>query len=266
MLVFSAESVSPSPNHAPAIIYIDAQKGVSITYMNAESAKKELTKLVDPEKAVFLPRFFKTGPGEYGEGDKFIGVTVPNQRVVAEKFKTLSLNEIQKLLASPIHEHRLTALIILTIQYPKSDEKDQKAIYEFYLKNARAGHVNNWDLVDTSAHKIVGAHLLKSDRSNLKSLYNSNSLWLERIAVITTFAFINVDDYSDSLMLAEHFLHHEHDLMHKAVGWMLREIGKRDEKPLRDFLDQHAHEMPRTMLRYSIERLPEQDRKAYMAA
>ena len=232
--------------------------------MNAQDVKAELEKHVNAEKAAFFPHFFKTGPGEYGEGDKFIGVVVPDQRKIARKFKDLKLAEVQKLLNSPIHEHRLTALLILTLQYPKADETGQQEIYDFYLLNARKGRVNNWDLVDSSAHKIVGLHLLDKDRTDLKSLYNSGELWQERISVLACYTFIKNDDFADMLFLAGKFLQHEHDLMHKAVGWMLRELGKRDEKVLRDFLDAHATEMPRTMLRYSIERLSEADRKHYM--
>jgi len=229
--------------------------------MKAEGFVKELAKYGSDNDASFLQRFFKTGPGEYGEGDVFIGARVPDTRKVCRKFKDLSLSEIQKLLNSPIHEHRLGAVIILTSQFNKNRDE----IYDFYLKNVRAGRVNNWDIVDSSAHKIIGPYLFNKPHDLLFELAGSNNLWQRRVAVISTFYFISKGDGSTCLALAEKLINDPHDLIHKAVGWMLREVGKRvDEAILLDFLDKHAHEMPRTMLRYSIEKLPEHKRLHYL--
>lgn len=234
--------------------------------MNANSVKEALAAYRNAEKAAFFPAFFSAKRGGYAEGDKFIGVTVPNQRIVAKNHRALALAEVQKLLNSEFHEHRLTGLLILTYQYPKADDAAKQAIYDFYLANARAGRVDNWDLVDASAHKIVGAHLLHRARADIFALADSNELWQERIAVVATFAFIKADDFDEITALCEKFLTHQHHLIHKATGWMLREAGKRDETVLCAFLDAHAHEMPRTMLRYAIERLPAPNRQAYMNA
>ena len=236
------------------------------TSMSSQHVITALAKLADPEKAAFYPYFFKTGPGEYGEGDQFIGVVVPNIRKVAKANKHLTFGDLQPLLNSPIHEHRMCALLILTYQYPLAKPDDQQNIYDYYLYNAQKGAVNNWDLVDCSAHKIVGAHLLDKDRSMIYQLAQSKQLWLERISVMSTMWFIKNDDFADALKLCEHFLTHKHDLIHKVCGWMLREIGKRDKKALTNFLDTHAATMPRTMLRYAIERLPKDQRTKYMQA
>ncbi|MEI6728592.1 MAG: DNA alkylation repair protein [bacterium] len=231
--------------------------------MLSTQIQDELQTLTRPDKAIFLPYFFKTGKGEYAEGDKFIGVVVPDQRSVARKhFKQASLDDVQKLLDSPIHEHRLTGLIILTYKFEKGDNAERKLIYDFYLKNTRA--INNWDLVDCSAHKIVGQHLIDKDRSILYKLAHSKNLWEQRIAIVSTFAFIRLKDFEDCLNLAEIFLTHEHDLIHKAVGWMLREVGKKDEFVLVSFLNPNYKKMPRTMLRYAIEKFPEQRRILYL--
>ena len=206
--------------------------------------------------AVFLQRFFKTGEGQYGAGDVFIGVRVPKTRLVAKQFKDLSPTEIQKLLDSKVHEHRLAALIILTLQYPKASAAQKQAIYELYLKNVYQGRINNWDLVDISAPQIVGEHLQNRPRDILFDLAKSDDLWRRRVAILSSFAFIKTGEPDTCLKLAEILLHDNHDLIQKAVGWMLREIGKRNGRQiLTDFLDRHAHEMPRTMLRYSIEHL-----------
>lgn len=232
--------------------------------MNAKIIQKELNALGSAEKAKSSAWFFKTGKGQYGYGDKFIGITLPEQRSVAKKyFKEIELSELDKLLNSEIHEYRMTALLILTYKFPKSNKTEQKSIYEFYLKNLR--NINNWDLVDASAAQIVGEYLLAKDRSILYKLAKSNDLWENRVAMIATYQFINQKQYEDTFKIAEILLHHKHDLIHKAVGWMLREVGKRiDEKHLLKFLDKYSTEMPRTMLRYAIERLEENMRLEYL--
>ncbi len=224
--------------------------------------KKELTKYANSEKVKFLSRFFKTGKGEYGEGDKFIGIKVPDQRIVAKQFQDISLKEVEKLLNSKIHEHRLTGLLILVLQYQKIENK--KEIVNFYL--AHTDRVNNWDLVDSTAHKILGAWLLnKKDRKILYKLAESKNLWEQRISVVATWTLINNKQFNDICKIAKKLLHHKHDLMHKAIGWMLREMGKQDINQLLWFLNECAHKMPRTMLRYSIEKLSQKDRKYYMS-
>src|SRR5690554_6905699 len=231
--------------------------------MSAINIKDQLFKLGDPTRAVHSLRFFKTGKGEYGEGDKFIGCTVPQTRSVAAKYTKLPLNEVAKLLDDEIHECRLCALVILTNRYVKANELGRYEILNFYLANTN--RINNWDLVDISAHKIVGEWFRnREDRSLLYQLAESELLWDQRIAVVATFAFIRNNDFDDILMLSQKFLTHKHDLIHKACGWMLREVGKRDEDVLTDFLDRYATQMPRTMLRYSIEKLTEKQRKYYL--
>lgn len=231
--------------------------------MKAEEVQDELQKYIIPGKKEIYQRFFKTGKGEYGEGDVFIGLKMPDIRKVSRKYKDLSITEIQKLLNSEIHEYRMVGLLILVLQFTKSDSEKKEEIYNFYLKNTKA--INNWDLVDLTANKIVGAFLLdKKDRSILYDLASSGDLWKERIAMIATFAFIRANDFKDALKLAEVFLHHKHDLIHKASGWMLREIGKRDQKVLENFLDKNCTKMPRTMLRYSIEKFDNEKRKGYL--
>ncbi len=235
--------------------------------MNAQTAKQvqhDLQSLANPTKAAFFPTFFKTGPGQYGEGDKFIGVTVPQQRLIAKKYAALPIGEIKILLQSPIHEHRLTALLILVLQYQKAkDTTIQKTQVDFYLANTH--YINNWDLVDSSADKILGHYLHDKDRKILYSLVKSSLLWERRIAIIATLAFIRKGDFIDTLKLSQMLLNDKHDLMHKAVGWMLREVGKKNEKILYQFLDEHVTAMPRTTLRYSIERLDEKKRKYYLS-
>jgi 3-methyladenine DNA glycosylase AlkD len=221
-----------------------------------------LSKIADKKKVKLLAGYFKTKKGEYGEGDVFLGVTVPEQRKIAKQFSDLAIAEIQKLLKSKIHEHRLTALIILVSQFRKADEKIRKKIFDFYLKNIK--YINNWDLVDLSSHEIVGAYLLNKPRDVLHRLAESKNIWSRRIAVVSTYHFIYRKDFADTLAIAEKLLGDDHDLLHKAVGWMLREVGKRDQKVLRRFLDKHATKMPRTTLRYAIEKFPESDRKKYL--
>ncbi len=229
-----------------------------------------LNKSKDPVRAMNATWFFKTGPGEYGEGDKFIGIAVPAQRSVAKSFyKKTTLSDIQKLLNSPIHEHRLTGLFIMTYQYADYNKQDnpkaikfKKELVDLYLKNTK--NINNWDLVDSSAHKVLGAWLLDRDRKILYKLSKSKSLWERRIAMISTFAFTDSGQYSDSLAIARILLKDEHDLIHKAVGWVLREIGKQDRQIEELFLKKYYKQMPRTMLRYAIEKFPENLRQKYL--
>lgn len=213
----------------------------------------DLQSISNSKKAKISAWFFKTGKGEYGEGDKFIGGTVPEMRKVAKKYVDLDLFELEKLLKNKIHEYRFTALEILVMKYEKALLKEKKIIVSFYLKNKR--QINNWDLVDTSAPYILGDWLSKNDRSVLYKLAESKSLWDRRIAIVSTFAFIRAGQFDDTLKLALILIDDKEDLLHKAVGWMLREVGKRSEKTLIDFLDQNWQEMPRTMLRYAVERL-----------
>jgi 3-methyladenine DNA glycosylase AlkD len=218
--------------------------------------------LADKKVAKTMQWFFKTGIGEYGEGDVFIGLKVPVQRKLSREFKDLSIFEIEELLSSSIHEERLIALFILIEKYQKSDEKEKEEIFNFYLKNRKC--INNWDLVDISAPKIVGRHLLKKDKSILVKFAVSNNLWERRIAILSTQEFIKNDNYKPTLQIAKMLLKDEHDLIHKAVGWMLREIGKKDITVEEKFLRVHYKEMPRTMLRYAIEKFPETKRKKYL--
>lgn len=222
--------------------------------------KQEMKSLSDPQKAKILQRFFKTGKGQYGEGDIFLGIVVPKQRALVKKYKDLSLKDIESLLHSKVHEHRLTALFILIDQYKRSSSK--KKIFNFYLKNVK--YINNWDLVDLSAPNIVGDYLLGKDRKVLYKLAKSNNLWERRIAILSTLTFIRHNQFNDTLKLAKELLKDDHDLIHKAVGWMLREVGKRDQEVEESFLKKYYQVMPRTMLRYSIERFDEKTRTFYM--
>jgi 3-methyladenine DNA glycosylase AlkD len=224
--------------------------------------KKDFKKLSRPSDAKILQRFFKTGPGEYGEGDIFAGIKVSPCRELAKKYKDLSFGDLQKLIRSPIHEERTIALMILALQFKKADEVQQTKIYKFYFKNVKG--INNWDLVDGSAPSIIGPYLEERDRKILYKLARSKNLWEKRIAMLSTFHFIRQKDFNDALKIAEILLHDKHDLMHKAVGWMLREIGKRDLPTEKKFLKQHAATMPRTALRYAIERFPEAERQKYL--
>lgn len=231
--------------------------------MTAQNIKNKLLTFGNPVKAAHSMRFFKTGKGEYGEGDKFIGCTVPEMRSVARSYKKLPLAEIEKLLKDEMHECRTCALVILNDQFGKADESYRKILLDFYL--AHTNHVNSWDLVDISSYKIVGEWLKdKVDRTLLYELADSDLLWNQRIAVVSTLALIKNDDFTDIQKLSEKFLTHKHDLMHKACGWMLREMGKRSESTLINFLDNHCTAMPRTMLRYSIEKLTTEQRKYYL--
>ncbi len=224
--------------------------------------KKDLAQIGDPEKAKNLRWFFKTGKGQYGEGDIFLGIPVPEQRKVAKKYADLSLVDIQELLNSEIHEHRFTALVILIAKYRETGETGKKEIFDFYLKNTE--NINNWDLVDLSAPRIAGDYLLNKERSILYKLAKSNSLWERRIAILSTFAFIDNNDFRDALNISEILLHDDHDLIHKAVGWALREMGKKDQNLEEQFIAKHYLYMPRTMLRYAIEKFDEKKRKKYL--
>lgn len=219
-------------------------------------AKKQGTK----KRAQGAARYFKTGPGQYGAGDIFCGLTVPQCRVIAKQFNELPLTEIAKLLKSKIHEIRLIGLLILVDQYKKTDSK--KRLVDFYLKNTK--YINNWDLVDLTAHKILGDYLLNKSTALLESMALSKNLWERRIAVISTAAHIKNNNFKPILSLSRKLLTDEHDLMHKAIGWMLREMGKRSLKDLRAFLNEHSRRMPRTMLRYAIEKLSEKERQYYL--
>ena len=225
--------------------------------------KKELRKLANPKQAKVLQRFFKTGKGEYGERDIFLGIKVPDQRKVAGNFKNLSLGNLGKLLESKIHEHRMTALIILISQYEKADECGKKEIFNFYLKNSK--NINNWDLVDISAPKIAGDYLMARSKTILCKFAESKNLWKKRIAIISTYAFIRNNEFDDTLKISKILLNDEHDLIHKAVGWMLREVGKRDQKAEEKFLKKHCLKMPRTMLRYAVEKFSESKRRFYLS-
>ncbi len=229
-----------------------------------QQIKQELQKSANLEKAKIYMRFFKTGPKQYGEGDQFLGLTMPEQRVIAKKYINISLEVLQELITSSYHEHRMTALIILTYKYKKADEDTKKEIYDFYIKNYNS--INSWDLVDVTAPHIVGEYLLdrKSRKRILYEFATSDHLWKKRIAIISTFTFIRNNDFQDTINISEILLQDKHDLIHKAVGWMLREMGKKDEKQLINFLDKHYKIMPRTMLRYSLEKLSEEQRKHYM--
>ena len=224
--------------------------------------KSDLKKLANPEKAEILQRFFKTGKGQYGEGDVFLGITVPEQRKVSKEYANLDLKDLKKLLSGKIHEYRLTALLILVIKFNRTDDSGKKEIAGFYLKNTK--HINNWDLVDLSADKILGVYLIEKDRSILYRLAESKLLWERRIAIISTFQFIKINQFNDTLKISEILLSDTHDLIHKAVGWMLREVGKRDRKSEERFLRKHYKTMPRTMLRYAIEKFDEKTRKFYL--
>ena len=223
---------------------------------------RALGKQVDSAKAAFYPRFFKCGPGEYGEGDVFLGVTVPNQRSVARQFRELPLREVKKLLDNKYHECRQTALLIMVEQMGRGKAPARKKIVDLYLE--KMDRINNWDLVDCSADKIVGEYLLEKDRSLLDKLAGADDLWQNRIAMVATYRFIKLDQFDDTLRIAETLVNHPHDLIHKATGWMLREVGKRDEAVLDKFLVSRYREMPRTMLRYAIERMPEAKRQRYL--
>lgn len=227
------------------------------------SARSALHAFADPDSATQQQRYFKTGPGEYGEGDVFLGVRVPMVRRIAREHRTLPLSECTKLLESEIHEERLLALLILVLAFEKGDEATRKAIHELYLSHT--SFVNNWDLVDTSAEHLVGAYLEPDDTRLLEQLAASGLVWDRRIAMMATFSWIKRGEFAGAIRIAEMLQSDPHDLIHKAVGWMIREIGKRDQDTAEAFLRPRYRELPRTMLRYAIEKFPPEQRKAYLA-
>ena len=224
--------------------------------------QKKIKELGSPEVSKTMQLFFKTGKGEYGEGDIFAGLKVPSQRKLAREFRDLSLTDLKILLNSPVHEERLISLFILVDKYGKGDKQEKEAIFSFYLKYKRG--INNWDLVDLSAPKIIGKHLLNKDKSLLFKFALSKNLWERRISVLSTYEFIKNNEFDLALQISEMLLKDKHDLIHKAVGWMLREIGKRDLQAEESFLKIHYKKMPRTMLRYAIEKFSETKRKKYL--
>ena len=228
-----------------------------------QKLQRELRSHASPAKAKILQGFFKTGAGQYGEGDSFMGVTVPQSRTIAKKYKDSEFADLRKLLKSKIHEERLVALLILVQRYEKALPREQRSICEFYLRSLK--YINNWDLVDLSAPKIVGKYLFYKRRDVLVSMARSSNIWERRIAIVSTFYFIQRGQFVDTLKISALLLGDGHDLIHKAVGWMLREVGKRSHETLERFLTDHYKKMPRTMLRYAIERYPERKRKQYLA-
>jgi 3-methyladenine DNA glycosylase AlkD len=227
------------------------------------AVRRDIRALGSPERAKHSLRFFRTGPGEYGEGDKFFGLSVPEMRSIAKRYRDLAHDDVIELLQSEWHEDRLVALLLLVDDYNGSDVARRQEIHRAYLANTR--RINNWDLVDMSAGQLVGGHLEFDEISLLEKLARSKDLWERRIAIVGTFHFIKRDQLTPTLRIAELLLKDSHDLIHKAVGWMLREVGKRDRKTLDPFLRKHYRDMPRTMLRYAIERHPESVRKRYLA-
>jgi len=230
--------------------------------MKLKNLKSDLRKYSDKKQARLLQRFFKTGPGEYAEGDIFLGIKVPALRTLAKQYQHLTLGEVLRLLRSRIHEERLLSLLILILKYNGSGPLDKERIYKAYLKHSK--YINNWDLVDVTAKHIVGAFLMDRDRMPLYELASSDSLWERRIAILSTFHFIENNDFEDTLKIAGMLISDPHDLIHKAVGWMLREVGKRDIASEERFLKKYCTVMPRTMLRYAVERFPESKRRSYL--
>jgi len=234
----------------------------TITNDSVLNLQNELRQLSDKEIAEHSQRFFKTGKGQYGEGDRFLGIRVPVLRKIAKEYRGISIDECSQLLKSQFHEERLLSLLILVAIFNKANNEDIKALYILYLDNTR--FINNWDLVDCSAEHIVGAYLRGLDKQPIYNLANSNILWERRISIMSTFHFIKHNEFVDSLTISEILLHDKEDLIHKAVGWMLREIGKRDIEVEEEFLTRYYKEMPRTMLRYSIEKFPKAKREKYL--
>lgn len=234
--------------------------------MSATQVQKEIQALANRGRAHDLQKFFQTAPGQYGEGDVFLGLTVPEVRSIAREYKGISLREIEVLIQSKFHEVRLCGLVILTLQYKATKErKEKKKLFDLYMKAMTAGYINNWDLVDVTA-PIIGEFLIETEDPYilLNKLAKSKSLWQRRVSIVFTFAFIRAGDIEPTFLMAEKLLGDKHDLIHKAVGWALREAGKLNGRELRRFLSNHSHEMPRTMLRYSIEKFSERERKQWL--
>ena len=230
--------------------------------MNIDTIQATLRQLADPNDAAHAQRYFKTGPGQYGEGDQFLGIRVPVLRRLVPGFEDVDLPVLVELLHSCWHEERMLALLLMIAQFARGNDRKQAAVYAHYLANTR--YINNWDLVDCSAHHIVGAFLHHRDRTVLRELAVSAALWERRIAIIATLHFTRQHDFADCHAVARLLLHDPHDLIHKAVGWMLREVGKREQAVAEAFLREHCRLMPRTMLRYAVERLPPETRRAFL--
>ncbi|MDP3728373.1 MAG: DNA alkylation repair protein [bacterium] len=224
--------------------------------------EKDLLSLKNEEKAKIYADFFKTGKGQYGEGDIFLGITVPQQRIIAKKYLSLNFKDLEYFLKNPTHEYRFTSLVILTEQFKKANEKEKKKIFDFYIKQRK--YINNWDLIDCTTPNIVGAYLFDKDKTILYKFAKSSSMWEHRIAILATLYFIKKNKFKETLEIAEILLNDKHDLIHKATGWMLRELGKKDQIIEEEFLQKNYKIMPRTMLRYAIERFPEEKRSLYM--
>lgn len=227
-----------------------------------ESIQKELKRLGNKEYAARLQKYFKTGKGEYGEGDRFLGIQVPVLRKIAKKYRKISIGEVSELIKSKFHEERLLSLLVLVDIFKRANDKDKKIIFTTYLSNTK--FINNWDLVDVSAGHIVGAYLLTRDKKPIYVLAKSKNIWERRISIISTSYFLKYNRFDHTLNIAEMLLGDEEDLIHKAVGWMLREIGKRDFELEERFLEKYYKNMPRTMLRYAIEKFPEEKRKSFL--
>jgi 3-methyladenine DNA glycosylase AlkD len=232
--------------------------------MTAQTVIDALLAMAQPERAVLTARFFKTGPGQYGEGDQFLGLTMPEQREIARQFIRLPMEEVEKLLQNPYHECRMTGLVIWVLQCRSKgiDASDRKAIFDRYLANRH--NINNWDLVDVTCPTVVGSYLLNNDRSVLYDLADENHLWSQRIAIVSTLTLVRKGQFADTFAISEKLMAHRHDLIHKAIGWMLREVGKKNEDALEEFLHDHIRQLPRTSLRYAIERFSPEKRKAYL--
>lgn len=241
------------------------EKEINVTQhmTSTDTITGELKALASPEKAAHLSRFFKTGKGEYGEGDLFLGITVPEQRNIAKKYKDAPFDVLEQLIRSPYHEIRLTSLLILIYKFEKNKSTEERRYcIDFYI--AHTAYINNWDLVDLSCYKILGEWLADKDKALLYQWANNGHLWQQRISIVTCMAFIRKGDFRDALSVSDLLLGHRHDLIHKAVGWLLREIGKKDKDTLTAFLSSRYPHMPRTMLRYAIERFPEEERQQYL--
>ncbi|UFH54962.1 DNA alkylation repair protein [Spirosoma sp. KNUC1025] len=224
--------------------------------------KNTILSLTQPERAIMMMRFFKTGPGDYGEGDQFLGLSMPQQRIIAKQYQTLPISETEQLVRDPYHECRMIGLLIWVYQTQKTGSVQQAAIRDRYLANRQ--YINNWDLVDVTCPHIIGRYVVKNDSAILYELAEENHLWSQRMAIVSTLALIRVGKFGDTFALAELLSSHKHDLIHKAVGWMLREVGKRNADALEEFLHDHIRQLPRTALRYAIERFDPSRRRYYL--